>query len=311
MIHRPDAYELIVGVSPDPQFGTTILFGQGGTAVEVIDDKALGLPPLNMHLARDLISRTRIYRLLQGVRGHASVNFEALAMTLVKVSQMVVDLGAVEELDINPLLADEYGVMALDARIRVAAKPRAPVSRLAIRPYPKDLEETVPLGDGRTLLLRPIVPEDEHALQAGFDKLTPEEVRLRFFVPLKTLDHMRAARFTQIDYDREMALILTEPGIPGTKEIYGVVRISADPDNEKAEFAVVVRGDVTGMGLGMMLMRRIIDYSRDRGIGEIFGDVLRENTTMLRLCDILGFERTSVPDEPTLLRVHQKLQKVG
>jgi acetyltransferase len=307
MIHRPGAFELIIGVSQDPQFGTIILFGHGGTAAEVIDDKALALPPLNMHLAREAMARTRIYRLLQGVRGAAPVNLDAVAMTLVRVSQMVIDLGAVEELDINPLLADEHGVIALDARIRIAEVPRSPVSRLAIRPYPKELETSIPLGDGRTLLLRPIVPEDEPSLQAGFAKLSPEEVRMRFFVPLKTLDHLRAARFTQIDYDREMALVLTEPGIPGTTDIYGVVNIIADPDNEKAEFAVIVRGDMTGMGLGMILVRRIIDYARGRGIGEIIGDVLRENTTMLRMCRLLGFEVRSVPDEAGLMRVHLKL----
>jgi len=303
MIHRPGAFEVIVGVSQDPQFGPTILFGHGGTAVEVVDDKALALPPLNMHLARELMSRTRIYRLLQGVRGAAPVNFDALAMTLVKISQMIVDLGTVQELDINPLLVDAYGVMALDARIRVAEDGQPAAQRLAIRPYPKDAEQMITAKDGRQFLLRPIVPEDEHPLQDGFAKLTPEEVRLRFFIPLKTLDHVRAARFTQIDYDREMALVLTDPGIPGTKEIYGVVRIGADPDNERAEFAIIVRGDMTGQGLGTMLMQRIIDYSRDRGIGEIFGDVLRENANMLQLCDHLGFERASVPDDPSLVRV--------
>ncbi|HXK56700.1 MAG TPA: GNAT family N-acetyltransferase, partial [Gammaproteobacteria bacterium] len=162
---------------------------------------------------------------------------------------------------------------------------------------------TIPLGDGRTLLLRPILPEDEPSLQKAFAKLTPEEIRLRFFVPLKTLSHVTAARFTQIDYDREMALILTEKGIPGKTEIYGVVRIIADPDNERAEYAIVVRHDVTAMGLGVLLMRRIIDYARGRGIREIHGDVLRENKTMLKLCGVFGFSRAFVPDEPDIVKV--------
>jgi acetyltransferase len=307
MVHRPNAFELIVGVSDDAQFGPAILFGQGGTAVEIVDDKALALPPLNMRLAQEVMSRTRIYNQLKGYRGRASVNLDAVALTLIKVSQLVVDLAEVTELDINPLLADEYGVVGLDARVRVAPSEKEGSTRLAIRPYPNELEELVPLGDGRSLLLRPVRPEDEPSLQATFAKLTPEEIRLRFFVPIKTMSHVMAARFTQLDYEREMALILTDPGVAGTTEIYGVIRISADPDNERAEYAVIVRGDMTGMGLGILLMRRIIDYARKRGIGEIFGDVLRENSTMLKLCKVLGFTTAAIPDEPTEVRVTLKL----
>jgi acetyltransferase len=307
MVRRPNAHELIVGAIDDVQFGPMILFGHGGVAVEIIDDKALALPPLNMHLAREVMSRTRIFRLLNGYRGRPSADLDAVASVLIKISQLMIDCVEVVELDVNPLFADETGAIALDARIRVAASTVSGAQRLAIRPYPKELEETIALGDGRTLMLRPILPEDEPSLRAGFAKLTPEEIRMRFFVPLKTLSHVMAARFTQLDYDREMALVLTEPGIPGKTEIYGVVRISADPDNERAEYAIVVRGDLTGMGLGLLMMRRIIDYARRRRIGEIFGDVLRENTTMLQICDRLGFSRVMVPDEPNLLRVVLKL----
>ncbi|MBE9553511.1 MAG: bifunctional acetate--CoA ligase family protein/GNAT family N-acetyltransferase [Proteobacteria bacterium] len=307
MVRRPGAYELIVGVSGDAQFGPVILFGHGGIAVEIVNDKALALPPLNMRLAREVMSRTRIYEQLKGYRGHRPVNMDAIALTLIKVSQLVVDLGDVAELDINPLVADAYGVVALDARIRVAPAIKPAAARLTIRPYPKELEELIPLGDGRTLLLRPVRPEDEPSLQAGFANLTSEEIRLRFFVSMATLSHVAAARFTQLDYEREMALILTEPGVAGKTEIYGVVRISADPDIERAEYAVIVRHDMTGMGLGVLLMRRMIDYARKREIGEIFGDVLRENATMLKLCKILGFTTSSIPDEPTQVRVTLKL----
>jgi acetyltransferase len=309
MFHRPGAFELIIGVTSDQQFGPIILFGQGGTAVELIDDKALTLPPLNMHLACEVMSRTRIWRLLRGFRGQPAAKLEAIALTLVKISQLIVDLDDVVEVDINPLLADEYGVIALDARMKVGGASQPAAARLAIRPYPKELEERIEIADGRTLLLRPVVPEDEPSLQAGFAKLTPEEVHLRFFVSMKTLGHVQAARFTQIDYDREMALILTEPGIPGKTEIFGVVRITADPDNERAEYAVIVRGDMTGMGLGILLMHRIIDYARKRGINEIFGDVLRENTTMLKLCDFLGFTQSVLPDDMGIIRVSLKLQE--
>jgi acetyltransferase len=303
MARRPGAYELIVGMIEDAQFGPVMLVGHGGVAVEVINDKALGLPPLNMRLAREMLSRTRIYRLLKGYRNLPAANLDAIALTMIRLAQLVIDLPEVVELDINPLLADEYGVVALDARIKVHKAAGAATTRLAIRPYPKELEEDIPLGDGRTLLLRPILPEDEPSLQAAFAKLTPEEVRLRFFIPMSTLSHVTAARFTQIDYDREMALILAEPGIPGKMEIFGVVSIIADPDNERAEYAIVVRHDMTGLGLGILLMRRIIDYASERGIGEIYGDVLRDNKTMRKLCHVLGFSETFVPDEPSIVRV--------
>jgi acetyltransferase len=307
MVRRPGGYELIVGAAEDRQFGPVLLFGQGGTSAELVRDQALALPPLNMRLAHEVMSRTRVYELLQGYRGAPAANLDALALTLMRVAQLVIDHAEVRELDVNPLLADAYGVIALDARVRVGRATRSAADRLAIRPYPRELEEEIPLGDGRTLLLRPIRPEDEPSLQAAFANMTAEEIRLRFLVPVKTLTHVAAVRFTQIDYDREMGLILTEPGIPGRTEIYGVVNIIADPDNERAEYAIIVRHDMTALGLGTFLMRRIIDYARARGIGEIYGDVLHENRPMLRLCRALGFTETRVTDEPTLVRVALRL----
>ena len=256
-----------------------------------------------MRLAREIIEETRVYQLLKGYRDVPSANLDAIALTLIRLAQLVIDFAEILELDINPLLADARGVLALDARIKVEKTHQPGADRLAIRPYPKELEEEIPLGDGRTLLLRPILPEDEPALQAGFAKLTAEEIRLRFFVPLKVLSHVTAARFTQIDYDREMALALTEHGIPGKAEIYGVVRVIADADNVNAEYAILVRKEMTGMGLGIVLMRRIIDYARQRGIKQIYGEVLAENTTMLKLCKVLGFTDAHVPGEPGLIRV--------
>lgn len=307
MARRPGSVELILGVIEDRQFGPLLLFGQGGTAVEAIDDKALGLPPLNMHLALEVMKRTRVWRLLQGVRDRPPADLEAVALTLVRLSQLVVDLGEVAELDINPLLADANGVIALDARIRVAPSHGPAQQRLAIRPYPKELEEDVRLGDERTLFLRPIVPEDEPSLQRAFATLTNEEIYMRFLVPLKVLTHLRAARFTQIDYDRQMALVLTERGVPGTTDIWGVVQVIADPDNENAEFALIVHHAMTGLGLGMFLMRRIIDYARSRGIGELYGEVLAENQPMLKLCGVLGFARSRIPGEFEVVRVTLKL----
>jgi acetyltransferase len=194
-------------------------------------------------------------------------------------------------------------VVALDARVKLSRAVRSGTERLAIRPYPKELEETVRLKDGRDLLLRPVLPEDEPALAAMVRALTPEEARLRFFAPVKALTHIMAARFTQLDYDREMALILVAPGIPGRSEIFAVVRISTDPDDERAEYAIIVRHDLTDQGLGRMLMARIIAYAKKRGVKEIVGDVLRENRPMLELCSSLGFRHSVVEDEPTTMRV--------
>jgi acetyltransferase len=303
MVHRPDARELIVGASSDIQFGPVILFGQGGTAVEIIQDKAIALPPLNMHLAREVMRRTRVYRLLEAYRGKPAADLDTIALTLVKVSQLISDIADIAELDINPLLADEQGVVALDARMKVVKSHLSAAQRLAIRPYPKELEETIALPGGRTLLLRPIRPEDEPALQILFSMLSMDEVRLRFLHPMKVLSHDLAARLTQIDYDREMALVLCEPADQKATVLYGGVRFAADPDNERAEFAILIRRDMTDMGLGSALMRRIIDFARQRGIRELFGEVLADNRSLLGLCETLGFKMKRDPKEPALVLV--------
>jgi acetyltransferase len=307
MVRRPGAYELILGMSCDPQFGPVVVFGQGGTATEVISDTALALPPLNMQLARALIARTRIARLLAGARGMPPANIDAIALALVNLAQLVCDFAEIAELDINPLLADESGVIVLDARIRIEESAAPGTDRLAIKPYPRELEEDVPLADGRVLWLRPVLPEDEPSLQRAFSKLTPEEIYLRFFAPLKALSHAMATRFTQIDYDRQMVLILTEHGPPGTTEFYGSVNIVCDPDMQHAEYAILVQHDMTGMGLGGLLMRRIIAYARRRGIREIFGEVLTQNHSMLSLCQQLGFRLEANPHDQSVVTVRLPL----
>jgi acetyltransferase len=309
MIERPLAQELIVGVSEDAQFGPVILFGRGGVAVEVIGDRALALPPLNLKLARELMSRTRVYKLLQGFRDRPPAALDEIALVLLKVSQLVVDFGEIAELDVNPLLADADGVLALDARIRIARFEGPAAKRLAIRPYPSELEKTLTLSDGAELLLRPIRPEDEPQLVAAFAALSPESVRLRFFSGMRALGHDLAARLAQIDYDREMALVLTTPGPAGRMPIHGVVRIAADPDNERAEYAIVVRDDMAGRGLGTLLLQQILEYARRRGIGEVFGDVLRRNTRMLEICRRLGFAQAPLPGEADVLRVSLRLRE--
>ncbi|MGF1641579.1 MAG: GNAT family N-acetyltransferase, partial [Rhodospirillales bacterium] len=307
MVERPDAFELIIGITEDAQFGPVVLFGHGGTAVEILADTTLALAPLNLHLAHEAMMRTRVYQMLQGFRGRPAAAIDEVALTLVKVSQLVVDFAEIVELDVNPLLADEFGVMALDARMKVRASDKPPSARLAIRPYPKELEETLTLADGRTFLLRPVKPEDEPALHEMFTHMKPEDIRMRFFAPKKSLSHSLAARLTQIDYDREMDLVIAEPGVPGKSKVFGGVRIAADPDGERAEYAIMVRSDMAGMGLGQELMRRIIAYGRSRGIKEIFGEVLRENKPMLKVCELFEFTRTPNLDEPGVVEVRLKL----
>ncbi|MDM7945583.1 MAG: GNAT family N-acetyltransferase [Oceanibaculum nanhaiense] len=306
MIRRTHAHELIVGMVDDRQFGPVLLFGQGGTAVELLDDKALALPPLNMKLAHETMAETRIIRLLRGYRDRPAADLDAIALTLIKISQLVCDFAEIAELDINPLLADEKGVIALDARIRVARPERSGTARLAIRPYPQELEQEMVVRDGSRYAVRPIRPEDGPALQALFARLAPEDIRMRFFSPLKSLPPALAARLTQIDYDREMALIASP--IPGNgqepeTEISAVVRISCDPDNERAEYAILVRSDLKGRGIGYGLMNLIIAHARQRGVREVFGDVLRENQPMLQLCRDLGFTAMESEEDPALARM--------
>ncbi|HEX6549821.1 MAG TPA: GNAT family N-acetyltransferase, partial [Gammaproteobacteria bacterium] len=308
MVQKKHAYELIAGIVTDRQFGPVILFGQGGTAVELIGDKALGLPPLNMNLARALITDTRIYRLLKGYRGEAAVDLDAVAVTLIKLAQMAAELTEIVELDINPLLADSAGVTALDARVRVRSSSSAGDTRLAIKPYPKHLESILSDRQGRQFQLRPIVPEDELALQHLFSVLTPEEIRMRFHVPMKAFPHTIAARFTQIDYDREMALVLTSPGKIIHPEIHGVVRMSADPDNETAEFALLVQKACANRGLGTQMLKILTAYARQRGTGVLFGYVLSENLAMRKLCRRLGFQEQAVANDATVVRVSLALR---
>ncbi|MCB1811631.1 MAG: bifunctional acetate--CoA ligase family protein/GNAT family N-acetyltransferase [Candidatus Competibacteraceae bacterium] len=294
MVVRPGAHELIIGATTDPIFGPVILFGQGGTAVEVIGDRAVALPPLNMNLARELIGRTRIVRLLEGYRDRPGVAMDALCLALLQVSQLLVDIPEVVELDINPLLSDENGVLVLDAHIRLEAASRASLQRLAIRPYPKELEEIFSLRNGRQVLLRPIRPEDEPKHYQFLSKLTPEDIRFRFFGLVRELPHSQMARLTQIDYDREMAFIATATDAQGNSETLGVVRTFTDPDNERAEYAIVVRSDMKGQRLGWKLLDKMIHYCRARGTRYIVGQILLENRRMLGMVQKMGFTRQDI-----------------
>jgi acetyltransferase len=279
-----------------------LLFGQGGPETQVINDFAYGIPPLNMHLASEMMSRTRIHQRLTSSPGRP-VNLDIIAMTLIKVSQMIIDLGEITSLDINPLWASAKGVLVLDAQVRIAKITEPTTSRLAIHPYPKALEQTIQAPDGRSFLVRPILPEDAPPLQAMVRRMPKEDRRLRFFQPIQELSPEMVARLTQLDYDREMALVVTGPGVAGQADIWGVVRIHADPDLEKAEYAIAVDRTMTGLGLGTRLMRLIIDYARQRGIHELNGEVLKENDRMLKLNRVLGFTVRPEPDDPGMMHV--------
>lgn len=305
MIVRPKARELIAGIADDATFGPVVVFGRGGTAVEVINDKALALPPLDMTLAQDLISRTRVARVLKGYRDVAAADENAIALTLVKLAQLAADLPEVREVDLNPLLADESGVIVLDARIAVAAvdrSRRAPSGhpRFVVRPYPKEWERHVQLKDGTRVFIRPVRPEDEPLYGPFFAAVTDEDLRLRFFAPVRNFTHVFIARFTQIDYARAMAFIAIEEE---TGNMLGVVRLHANANYDSAEYAVLLRSDLKGHGLGWLLMQLIIEYARSEGLGMIEGQVLAENTTMLRMCEELGFRIGPDPHEVSLRRV--------
>jgi acetyltransferase len=302
MIVRPKARELIVGIADDPTFGPVIVFGSGGTGVEVINDKALALPPLDMKLAHDLIGETRIARLLRGYRDVRPVDETELALILVKIAQLAADLPEVRELDINPLLADEHGLIALDARIAVAAvepKFKGPGHpRFAVRPYPTEWERHLTLTDGRGIQVRPVRPEDEAMYPGFFKHVSAEDMRLRFFSPLRTLSHAFIARLTQIDYARAMAFV----AIDETRgELLGVVRLHSDANYQSGEYAILLRSDLKGLGLGWKLMELIIEYARSEKLERIEGQVLGENTTMLRMCGELGFDIQHDPGDPTIM----------
>ena len=286
-----------------------IVFGQGGTAVEVISDKALMLPPLDLELARRLIASTRVSRILKAYRNVPAADERAIELLLVKLAQLVADFPEIREIDLNPVLADETGVIAVDARVSIAPveKSRRPTGhpRFAIRPYPKEWERRVTLPDGKTLLVRPIRPEDEALYPPFFAAVTPFDLRLRFFAPVKEFSHAFIARFTQIDYARAMAFIAIDPA---TNQMLGVVRLHCDANYDSGEYAILVRSDLKGRGIGWLLMRMIIEYARAEGIRRIEGQVLRENTTMLAMCAELGFHLARDADDPGILDVSLDLK---
>jgi len=303
MVERPNARELICGIAWDATFGPTVLVGQGGVAVEVIGDRALGLPPLNAVLAREMIRRTRVAKLLDAYRNVPAVDHAALEDALVRLSAIAVDLPEVVELDINPLLADAGGVLAVDARVRLKAVAGGEPSHLAIQPYPSGLEHMIKLDGGEVFNLRPVRPDDAPALIELSARCEPNDLRMRFFGAMTELSPRLAARLSQIDYDREMAFLALPATTDGISTVAGVVRLSGDPDRIEAEYAVMVRSDLKHHGLGRRLMQEILGYARSRGYARVFGQVLGENTHMLDLARQLGAKTSLDPEDCAHTRV--------
>jgi len=300
MIRRPHALELIAGMSVDATFGPLLMFGAGGTAVEVIRDTAHALPPLDLNLAHDLIRRTRVSRLLQGYRDRPAADERAIAEVMVRLGYLVARHPEIHEIDINPLLADEKGVIALDARISIANPAVHPRVPMAIRPYPSEWVTEAHVEPVGALRIRPIRPEDEGLYAAFFPRLTPEDQRLRFFTARPDLSHRFLARLTQIDYAREMAFVAIGKA---TGELLGVARFIADPDYSQGEYAILVRSDLKGRGLGWRLMQHLIAYARAEKLEQLYGSVLADNTTMLQMCRELGFRIEPEPGDATVRRV--------
>jgi acetyltransferase len=297
MVRRAKARELIAGIADDPTFGPVIVFGRGGTAVEVINDKALALPPLDLRLAADLIGRTRVSRILKAYRDVPAADEAAVAMVLVKLAQLAADLPEVRELDINPFLADRDGVIAVDARVAVAPSEERRGRghpRFAVRPYPKEWERSVTARDGRRVFVRPVRPEDEGLFLDFLGKVTNEDLRLRFFAPIRDFSHAFLARLIQIDYARAIAFVALDAE---SGAMMGVVRLHADANGETGEYAILMRSDLKGLGLGWELMRLMIEWARAEGLKVVEGQVLRENTVMLDMCRRLGFAIRGDPDD--------------
>ncbi len=300
MVQRPQALELMAGTHIDELFGPVIVFGHGGTSVNVVADRALALPPLNAPLAQALMQRTRVARLLRGWHDVPPADGEEVQRVLCALSQLLADAPEIAEIDINPLLVDAQGVLALAARIRVDARRPAGAARFAIRPYPRELVEHRE-WQGRALTLRPIRPEDEARHMAFLEKLDPADIRMRIFYTRRSIERSELARLTQIDYEREMAIVATALDTQGKEETLAVVRAVTDPDNHDAEFGIVVRSDLKGQGLGPILMHKLIAYQRGRGTQWLVATALQENAGMLALAQRLGFEpRSEQPEASTV-----------
>jgi len=314
----PHGRELMVGVLRDAAFGPVIAFGAGGTTLEILRDRAVALPPLNRFIARALIANTRVAGMLGEFRGMPAIDMEALENVLRRVSEMVCELPHIQELDINPLIADESGIIAVDARIRVDyyTPSTERYAHMAVYPYPAHLVSHWQLPDGTDISIRPIRPEDAEIEQAFVRRLSPQSKYFRFMQSLQELTPTMLVRFTQIDYDREMALIAvlgnrseadrTAPEAGDETEI-GVARYTINPDGQSCEFALVVADEWRRRGIGSRLMSSLIEIARARGLKTMEGEVLSGNAEMLGLVSRLGFSVQTSADDPSVRLVQRPL----
>jgi acetyltransferase len=291
---NPD-FEILLGAKRDPSFGPVILFGMGGIYTEVLKDRALGLPPMNRLLARRLMQQTKAYTLLQGYRNRPAADMELLEEMIIRLSQLLIDFPEIAELDMNPVLIKDGQPVAVDARILVAPHGVPSSLHLVIGPYPEEEESHMADVDGRRIFIRPVKPEDAPLFTALFKLLSPTTIYYRFFGHLKELKPEMLARFTQIDYDREIALVaIDEDSQP--ESMLGVARIIGDPDGKTGEFAVLVGDAWQGKGIGSNLLEKCLSIAEKQGFQTVHGVVLHENRNMLALGKKLGFDIKRDPE---------------
>lgn len=302
MLNLKDGYEIIIGSSPDPQFGPVVLFGTGGTLVEVFKDRALAIPPLNTTLARLTMSRTKIFNALKGVRGRPPVDMAELDKILVRFSELVVQQRWIREIDINPLFVSHEKIIALDGRVVLYGPEtkEAELPKLAIRPYPTQYVKQFNNKAGEAFVLRPIRPEDEPKMVKFHEKLSEESVYLRYFRAFQLdqrVEHERLTRICYVDYDRAIVLVVehTDPAT-GEAEIVAVGRLTRLPNPVEAEFAMLVRDDFQGRGVGTQLLQNLLAFGRDEGIERAVAYMLPENRGMIEISEKLGFTMTREED---------------
>ncbi|MEM3614791.1 MAG: GNAT family N-acetyltransferase [Nitrososphaerales archaeon] len=292
-------YEVIIGAKKDPIFGPVILFGMGGVSVELFKDYAIGIPPLNQTLARRLMEETKVYQLLRGYRNMPPANLKLLEEILIRFSQLIVDFPQIREVDINPLIIDEKEAFVLDARIAIdkdlVFKKVEPHQHLIISPYPKKYETLWKLRDGRTVILRPIKPEDEPLWLEMFQSFSEESIRYRFFQIIKDTPHEVRVRYCNIDYDREIAIV-AELNEEGRKRILGVVRVSLEPDRKKGEIAFIVADPWQGLGLGTKMVDYVIEIAKEMGVESLYAIMLPDNYQAMKLTKKMGFTLQKMED---------------
>jgi acetyltransferase len=294
MVQRPD-FELLMGIKNDPAFGPALVFGIGGILTEVLKDQAIGLPPQNRSLARMIMEDTRVCSILKGYRNIPPADLELFEEMIIRLSQLAVDFPQVKELDMNPVMVKGGKPYVVDARVIVQKTDVVSPLHLVISPYPAQYESFQTTSGGLKIFIRPLKPEDAPLFEELFQVLSPNSVRTRFFTPLKKLPPDMLTRFTQIDYDREIALAAFDQA-ENRERIMGVSRVISEPDGEVAEFAVLVGDPWHGKGVGAKLLEMVLRIGKERGIKTVFGTVLAENTGMLALGRKLGFKSNLIPD---------------